>query len=201
MKYLKLMGLAAIAAAALMAFAGSASATTLTGAGGTVLNKGTSIVSAAEGRTTLHPPIGDIFCENSKVSGKTTNNSGEKDAEGRTLPVTGSIEALTFEECNAEVVVLNKGTLSISEGTGSNGTLRGTGNEVTVTFSGFHCIFKTNNTKLGTVTGSNTTGATATLDIEATIPRTGGRSGAFCGSTAQWTGSYLVSNPDTLNID
>ncbi len=195
MKYLKLMGLAAIAAAALMAFAGTASATLLTGAGGATLGSGTKIVSENEGTVTLDPPFGAIECNESKVDGSTTN------AGGTGVAVTGSISTLTFNKCNATVTVLNKGTLSIT-GTGSNnGTLSSTGAEVTVEFIGTHCIFKTNGTSLGTVTGSGTTGATATLDISATIPRTGGRSGAFCGSTAAWTGAYVVTEPDTLNID
>jgi hypothetical protein len=94
--------------------------------------------------------------------------------------------------------VLVNGTLSI-EGIGSNnGILNGTGNEVTVELevkpNRFHCIFKANATNLGTVTGSSTTKATATLDISASIPRTGGSSGAFCGTTAQWTGAYVITN-------
>ena len=196
MKYVKMLGLAALAAA-LMAFvvAGTASATTLTGAGGTTLGTGTSIAAENEGTVTLHPPIGDIECKKSSVSGKTSN------AGGAGVEVEGAIEALSFTECNATVTVLAKGSLKI-KGTGSNnGSLTSSGTEVTVEFAGFHCIFKTSNTGLGTVTGSATTGGNATLDISATIPRTGGRSGAFCGSTAQWTGAYKVTSPSTLNMD
>jgi hypothetical protein len=198
MKYLKIMGLAAIAAAALMAFAGSASATVLTGAGGTTLGTGTKIVAVNEGTVTLDPPFGKIECNESEVAGKTTNAGKLGEA---TELVKGSIETLTFASCNATVTVIKKGELSI-EGTGSNnGLLRGTGQEVTVELLGTHCIFSTNGTALGTLTGSSTTTSTATLDISATIPRTGGRSGAFCGSSAAWTGSYKVTEPDTLNID
>jgi hypothetical protein len=198
MKYVKMLGLAALAAA-LMAFvvAGTASATELTNGSGMVTT-GSTIASAAEGTTTLHPPIGDIECSGSEVEG-TTSNTG-----GSTETVSGNISKLTFTGCNAEVVVIEKGSLEIHTKTASadnNGTLTSTGAKVTVTFVGFHCIFTTNSTDIGTVTGSATTGGNATLDIEATIPRTGGRSGAFCGSTAQWTGSYSVSNPSPLNID
>jgi hypothetical protein len=197
MKYLKLMGLAAVAAAALMAFAGTASATLLTGTGcaGTGCVTGTTIAAENEGTVTLDPPFGAIECKESKVSGKTTN------AGGTGVAVNGNIETLTFASCNATVTVLTKGTLSITGTGSSNGTLTSSGAEVTVEFIGTHCIFKTSSTSLGTVTGSETTKATATLDISATIPRTGGRSGAFCGTTAAWTGAYKVTNPDTLNID
>ena len=74
--------------------------------------------------------------------GETTNNSGEKDKEGRTLPVNGNIEALSFTECNVTVTVLAKGTLSVTGAGGNNGSLSSSGTEVTVEFAGFHCIFK-----------------------------------------------------------
>jgi hypothetical protein len=155
---------------------------------------GTSIAAEAEGTTILHPPIGDIECKKSSVSGKTTNTGGA------TETVKGNIESLSFAECNATVTVLAKGSLEVHTRTASadgNGTPTSTGTEVTVEFVGFHCIFKTSSTDLGTLTGSENTGGThATLDIAATIPRTGGRSGAFCGSTAQWTGSYLFTSPE-----
>ena len=199
MQYLKFTGLAAIAAAALMAFAGSASATTLTGAGGATLGTGTAIAAENERTLTLDAAIGTITCTESHMAAKTTNGGGAG------VNVTANVESLSFSGCNATVTVLVNGTLSI-EGIGSNnGILNGTGNEVTVELevkpNRFHCIFKTNATNLGTVTGSSTTKSTATLDISATIPRTGGSSGAFCGTTAQWTGSYAITSPDTLNID
>lgn len=182
MKYLKMFGLAALAAA-LMAFAavGTASAATLDDANGT-LGNGATITAESEGTTILHPAIGDIECEQSHVGGKITEAH----------VVTGEITALSWSKCNATVTVLKKGHLTVD----GKGVLTGTGQEVTVEYLGFHCIFSTNGTKLGTVTS----GSPAKLDIEATIPRTGGESGAFCGSTAQWTGSYKVTSPSTLTV-
>jgi len=212
MKYLKMLGLAAISAAALTALfgAGSASATTLTGTGctGTPSNHcavGTTITSQAEGMTILHPPFGEIKCEESTVSGKTTTTGGE------TETVKGNIESLTFTKCNATVTPITNGgtygTLEIhteKEAANNNGTLTSSGSEVTVEYFGTHCIFKTGGTTptdIGVVTGAATTKTEhATFDISATIPRTGGRSGAFCGSTAQWTGSYTVTSPKNLNV-
>jgi hypothetical protein len=198
MNKLKSFALAAAVVAAFMAFAvASASATELYTKAGK-LTVGSTIASEAEGTTTLHPPFGDIECKKSTVSGKVSN------AGGATETVSGNIEALTFTECNATVTVVQKGSLEIhtreTSATG-NGTLTSTGSEVTVEFIGTHCIFKTNGTDIGTLTGSTATGGNATLDIEATIPRTGGRSGVFCGSTAQWTGSYKVTNPSDLGVD
>jgi hypothetical protein len=102
------------------------------------------------------------------------------------------------------VTVLQKGILEVHTRNASadnNGLFTSSGTEVTVEFFGTHCIFKTQNTTVGTLTGSSTTGRTATLDIQATIPRTGGRSGAFCGATAALTGSVTVTKPDWLDID
>ena len=187
MKNLRLFALAAVAAAACVAFvAASASATELTNGSGEMIAAGSALNAQAEGTTILHPPIGDIECKKSSVAGKTSNTGSA------TETVSGSIESLTFTECNATVTVLAKGSLEVHtrEATeNGNGTLTSSGTEVTVEFAGFHCIFKTSSTDIGTVTAN---GGNATFDIAATIPRTGGRSGAFCGSAAQWTGSYSV---------
>ena len=199
MKYVKMLGLLGVAAATLMAFAGPASATTVTGVNNVPLVVGDTIHAEAEGHVTLHPPIGDITCAKSTVHG-TIGNAGSS-----TTTVSGAISTLTFGECNAEVVVLNSGSLEIhtrSAITDESGTLTSKGARVTVTFNGFHCIFETaaTGTDIGTLTGAANTKSTPTLDIEATIPRVGGTSGFFCGSTAQWTGSYGVNTPDVLNI-
>ena len=217
MRYLKALGLAAIAAAALMAWvgAGTASATTVD-CEGTACALNAVIHAEAEGTVTLHPPIGDIECKKSTVEGKLENLGSSTTTAG------GKIGTLNFSECNATVNVLKTGSLEIhteyetkidnpgtkeevktviqKENSTNNGTLTSSGAEVTVVFAGFHCIFSTSSTDIGTLTGSANTGGNATLDIIATIPRTGGNSGAFCGSTAQWTGSYKVDNPTSLNV-
>jgi hypothetical protein len=209
MKYVKMLGLAAIAAAALMAFigAGTASAATLTNGSGVHYPIGTVIHAENEGHVTLHPPFGSITCKTSTVEGTTTTTGG-KNAKGETETVKGHITSLSFgdhgKSCNdggSTVTVLQKGTLEIHSLGNGNGTLTSSGTEVTVVYLGFHCIFKTTNTDIGTVTGSSVTKSNATFDISATIPRTGGTSGAFCGATAQWTGSYRITKPNPLNID
>lgn len=178
----------AMALAALVGAAGTASATIVESEAGNPLPSGTSFTGESEGTTILHPPIGSIECENSHVAGKSTN------AGGSGVNVNGNIEALSFSSCNATVTVLKNGTLSVAHASGSNGFVFSTGTEITVVFAGFHCIFKTNNTSIGTFTG----GTPGTLDIEASIPRTGGSSGIFCGTTAALTGSYVGTG--TLNV-
>ena len=197
MKSLKLLiGSAFMAVALALVVASPASATLLTSPAGTTLGTGTEIKSENEGTVTLDPPFGAIECKKSTVAGKTTNGGG-----GEGVNVNGNIESLSWTECNATVTVLAKGTLSVNATGSENAALSSSGTEVTVEFIGTHCIFKTSSTEIGTVTGSTITGSNATFDIEATIPRTGGRSGAFCGSTAQWTGSYKISSPNPLYAD
>ncbi len=211
MKSLKMLGLAAIAAGALMAFAGAgtASATelTCTNPPGTkvMCEPGTMIHAESEGHAVLDPPIGKIECV-STVTADTLNTGGA----GET--VEAKITSLTFTGCTngATVTVLERagahptGTLTIhtTEEPINNldGTLTSTGTEVTVESAGFHCIFSTNNTDIGDLTGSSKTKATPTLDISASISRTGGRSGAFCGTTASWTGSYKITEPDWMDV-
>jgi hypothetical protein len=199
MSKLKTFVLAAAAFAALGVFAAPASATELgTESESGILASGSTISAEAESTTILHPVSGNIECKKSSVSGKTTNTGGS------TETVSASVESLSFSECNATVSILNKGTLEFhtrTESADGNGTLTSNGTEVTVEFAGLHCIFKTSNTDIGTVTGSRATEGNATLDIAATIPRTGGKSGAFCGSSAQWTGSYKVTKPSLLTVD
>jgi len=200
MKYLKMLGLAAVGACALMAFvgAGSASATILTCDGGTCA-VGTVIHAENEnGHVTLHPIIGDIQCA-STVEGKITN------AGSSTTTVEGSVSSLLFVGCTngATAHTIKGGSLILHTGTNQNteGTVTSVGAEVTIEAFGFHCIFGTGTgVDIGLFTGSEKTGTNATFDIAATIPRIGGRSGAFCGSSAQWTGNYKITKPNPLNI-
>lgn len=205
MKYVKVLGLAAVIAAALMAFAGSASATILTGTGcsaetgcaaGTVIK---AELKAGTKATLTSSFIGEVICEKSTVEGKTSNAGGASET------VNGGIEALSFTSCNGTVTVLKNGTLEIhTENTTSNGngTLTSNGAEVTVEIVGLHCIYSTSNTDVGKVTGSVNTGGTATMTAaSAAIKRTAGRSGAFCGESATWNASYVVNTPDSLSID
>jgi hypothetical protein len=197
MKYVKMLGLAAVAAAALMAFVGasSASATVLTSPKGTVVKTGTTITAKAEGTTTLTTSFLNITCNASEVSGPTTNESG--------TTVNGEVKTLTFTSCNCPVTVIKKGTLAIALTTAPNGSLQSTGAEVTVNcstiFGTIHCIYVTNKTNLGTLTGSSTTGATATMDISsADIPRLS--TSGLCDETANWDAKYEVTSPDFLDV-
>ena len=143
----------------------------------------------------VHMPIGAIECTGETYHYTIANPGSSVDTPS--LPLL----ALNTSNCNATVTTLAKGTWQIhTSGSANNGTITSTGTETTIEFVGFHCIFKTSNTDLGTLTGSATTKSKATVDLSGTLPRTGGRSGAFCGSTAAITGSLSVTSPTSLNV-
>jgi hypothetical protein len=200
MKYVKMLGLAAIAAAALMAFvgAGSASAAELTCPPGTTCPVGTTFhaVSGTEAvpkKAVLDAPFGNIEC-NSTVHGHVTSSNP-------TIAI--EITSLIFNNCGSDTVTtLATGTLGITNIAGTkDGTVTSTGAKVTVEHIGTHCIFETSSTDIGRLTGTTSTGGTPVFDISATIPRVGGRSGAFCGSSAPWTGSYSIDAPMSGDVD
>jgi hypothetical protein len=185
MKYAKLLGLLAVASAALMAFAGAASAL-VTSPSGTAYN---GEIHATSTNTALTGSV-KISCSHSTVSGSVSKGS-----------TTGNIKTLTFTGCgNDTVSVKSGGSLSIT----SAGTLFSTGAEVTVlthqTVLGFpvttHCIYKTNNTHVGTLKE----GSSPSLNIgSAPIPEVA--TDGACGNDAVWTGSYSVLTPSFLEVD
>jgi hypothetical protein len=190
MKYVKMLGLLAVAAAALMAFAGTASATVLTSPAGTTYTG--TIKAESVGATSLHGPFTTVSCTNSTVEGTVSQH-------GAGVTVKGSIgkEKLTFTGCNYPVKVLKEGSLEIHATSGGNGTVTSSGAEVTIETSIANCIFTTNSTDIGTFEGNG--GGHARLSINsAGIPRTG--HSFFCGSSGQWTGSYTVTTPGTLTV-
>ena len=186
MKYAKMLGLLAVAVTALMAFAGVASATTLTSPAGTTY---TSTIKATSTESSLDGAFVTVTCAHSAVEGKVESHGAASTAGGK-------ISSLTFSSCNYPTTVKKAGSLEIHGLGGGNGTLTSTGAEIEIATSVGTCIFTTSATDVGTLTG----GTTAKLDIaSAKIPRTGGN--FLCGSTGTWTGSYTVNTPDTLLVD
>ena len=62
------------------------------------------------------------------------------------------------------------------------------------------CVFKTNNTDIGTLVGTDGSGSTAKLEIGAKqIPQMG--ENPFCPESATWSGSYTITTPDVLYVD
>lgn len=203
MKSLKMLGLAAVAAAALMAFVGSgtASATILckveaTGGscpeGQAYPEKTTVEAHLVTGTVAkLETSFKTIECKKSATKGETGTEEANE--------LTGPEGTLTFEECNCEVKVLKAGTVSTEwiEGT-NNGTQRSTGSESTTTcstiFGSVHCIYVTEKTDLGTLTG----GSPAKVDANATIPRL--TTNGLCAEKSQWKAEYEVTAPKPLYV-
>jgi hypothetical protein len=195
MKYVKMLGLLAVAAAALMAFAGTASATIVTAPAGTAYT-GKIHASTENGHAILHNAFTTVECSGT-VEGTVETHSLAGTAHGK-------ISVLTFPVCTGTntVTVAANGLLEIHAGANGHGTLTSSGTQVVITNHEFGgtCIYTTNNTQIGTLTPAPTNTGHATLDITASIPRTGGSLGVFCGSTGTWTGNYKVNTPTGLRI-
>ncbi len=183
MKYLKILGVAAVAAMALMAFAGSASATTLA-TKGVVVNSSEAIeASIKSGGSAILKDTNALTvdtCTGSVVKGSTSSPfTGAS--------VGGAISSLTFTGCSHKTTVIKPGSLSITWTSGTNGSVKSTGAEVTVesTIFGASCIAKTGEgTTIGTFTGVKE--GNATMDINGVINM------GICGD-ANWTGTYTVT--------
>jgi hypothetical protein len=156
---------------------------------------GTEInMSLASGtKTKLKTEVQTVECSKSTLSATSENGGSE------TETVKAPVGALTFEECNCEVKTLKAGTLEVHSISGTtNGTVTETGAEVTVScntiFGNVHCLYATENTDLGTLTG----GTPASLDLNASIPRL--TTSFLCAAKGTWEGTYAVTNPDHLYV-
>jgi hypothetical protein len=219
MKYLKMLGLAAVAAAALMAFVGSstASATVLCEVPGTGTTTGTTCPKKVVEEHGEKKEVSQTYPKGTVVKAqlvagtvakletsfktiecKKSTTEGETSAEEATQ-LTGPEGKLTFSECNCEVVVLHAGTVSTEWLAGThNGTQRSSGSETTTTcstlFGNVHCIYTTSNTDLGTLTGGNP----AKLDASAEVGRL--TTSAACAEKSLWKAEYEVTSPKPLYV-
>jgi hypothetical protein len=196
---MKILGLLAATAAAMMAFAANASATTVTSNGASYTG---SFHASSEGHVDFHVAPSKILCP-STFTGTIETHSAAGTAHG-------PVSSLSFFNCTGgwTVTVEKAGRLEFHTdpndptGTSGNSTLTSSGATITA-FNhplGISCRYKTENTHIGTLRGSNTTGGHATLDIVASVPFHAGS--PFCGpGAAVWTGSYTFDAPSNLNID
>jgi hypothetical protein len=190
MKFTKILGLVAMAALALMAFASTASATTLEVGG--VKQAGEIEIKAETASATLSDTSGSFAntCKSTVAGKDSTAQTG--------ATVSGPISTLTFTGCTHEKVeVLKKGTLSVSWISGTTkGTVSSTGAEVkvpvTILGSVLTATCTTSSTDIGTLEGVKS--GKATLKIEAVLE---------CGSvlpSARWSGTYTVTSPEGLGV-
>jgi hypothetical protein len=194
MKFYKIPGLIALAATALMASAGAASATTVTTSAGET----PSIINASsEGHVVLHNQFGTIEC--SMVAQTRVENHGSGiPASGKLAPFFSCTNGWSVK--NAAATPL--GTLSVTALGGGSGTLTSSGSTVeAISPFGNICRYLTNNTHVGTATveAEPEEEALTTVHIEAEIPFHGGS--PLCGEEpAPLTGSLKVTLPEILGI-
>jgi hypothetical protein len=199
MKYLKMIGLAGLAALAVTAFVGvgTASATTLEIAGATQ-NKAVTLVGSLKAGTSanLKTTSGSFqnTCTGSNVHGTTEIFTGHV--------VTGKLtekeNGLKFTGCANSVTVHNAGALEVTHIAGTtNGTVFSENAEVTV-FSaefGTYLNCKTGaTTHIGTLTGVASAAAHATLNVNAVL-----NCGFFVPS-AKWEATYTITTPTGLGV-
>jgi hypothetical protein len=193
MKHLKILGLLAVAAAAMMAFAASASADYLSTTTGGAEASPTIHAVNENGHVSLHNPEANIECASTTSGAPNTQGAGES--------ISGPISSLSFTGCtNGWTVTVNAaGSLTtVANNKNHGGTLSSSGSTVTATLNLFFfhitCRYATNNTSIGTITGGNP----ATLHIEGKIPFHSGS--AACGEEpSQWTGDYVTTSAVFVN--
>jgi hypothetical protein len=192
MKHLKMLGLFAMAAVALMAFAGSASAQTLTAPTGTEY---TGTLSASlEGSALLKAGFAEITCTEGVVGGTVTANTN--------IHASGSIDTVHFSSCKEGQTVdtlVQTGTLTINRSTRE---VSGTGVAITTAVGGVSCVYTLGETSnlLGTAKNTSVGGVDkVTLAINAKLPKKEG--GFLCASPATWTANYIVTTPASSFLD
>lgn len=192
MNYAKIIGLLAIAASALMAFNGTASAT-MTEAPGDPVDIGDATHASSEGAISFTGTI-TITCQKSTVSGEVTKNEANSDEIALT--------SLTYEECGNHTVTVKKaGTHTTHRWLCGCTRTTSHGTEVTMLLHSFllgtvHCIYATNGTDMGEVTA----GSPAKIDTSSvSIPRTA--TDGACGEHTTLEGTYKITTPSELLFD
>jgi hypothetical protein len=193
MKYLKMLGLAAVAVMALMAIgAGSASATTLELEGNVVQSGAVTIEASATAGLVWTKTDGSEAntCSVSSVKWTTSSSSGPK--------VTGSLSVLSFETCKREKVTVDaKGGLYVEhEPSTTSGEVYSEGTEVTLpTPFGFSATCSTGSaTRIATLDAASSASSHATMTVSAIL-----NCGVFLPSV-NLKGTYKVSSSTGLGV-
>jgi hypothetical protein len=201
MRYLRKIGLAALAAMALTAVLGpgSASATEIyrftdanvTQGVGTTLNGSLKSGSSLTLKTTSGST--DNTCTGSELATTIESPGGEASHP------SGKVSTLAFSGCTYSTTVHAKGSLEVKHIAGTtNGTVTSSGMEVTsysALFGSYINCKTSTGIDIGTLTGVNNEGGHATLDINAVI-----NCGFFVPS-AMLTGTYTITTPTGLNVE
>lgn len=205
MKYVKMLGLAAVAAMALMAFvgAGSASASVLcktapNAAGecptGWDYPAGTTVHITQKAGTTAALESGSTVldtCTTSTFHGFTANTgSATETVHGENTLTWGTAAT----PCSKTTDTIAGGEVEIHAADDKgNGTVTAKNSEVTINTIFGTCVYGSGpSIDLGILTGGNT----PTISIDATVPKISGN--FACPSTSTWTAEYVVTQPQPL---
>jgi hypothetical protein len=196
MKYVKILGLAAVAAAALMTFVGAsmASATVLCSTTTTPCNakvaSGTRIGYVSEGSLLIRETGGETLdtCKKSKITGENTSST------------TGTTTTLDWEECTFITTTVLLGKLEVTgplTGT-SNGTIVSDAEDkVTMSIPFFgSCVY---GHPAGVSLGTLTEGKPATFDANSVTTKRSGSS-ITCPQTSLFSGTYTMNEPENTTI-
>ena len=205
MKYLKILGLAAVAAMALMAFAGAGTASaagvlcstattpcTSKWAVGTTLEFSLKTGTSAKLTTTDTATL--ATCTSSTLTGTLTENPN-----ATTKNATGSVAkaGLTWGGCLVTTTTLEGGTLEVEAGSAGAGTVRAKGFQITINTGAFgSCTYTAGTgTHLGTL--SEGSAGTATLSINAVVSKL---AGVLCPPSARWIAEYTLTKPTNTTL-
>jgi hypothetical protein len=200
MKYLKILGLAAVAAMVLMTFAGTASATVLckesitTGcaAAGKAHPVGAVITRSLEGSsilssngTTLNTCTGGQFTSQIASAGSTTTTVG------------GPNTTIDYENCASTSHTERAGSFEIHHIAGTdNGTMKESGAVIGSTVFGTNCLYESGTNKdLGELKG----GTSPTISINVTLNEAEPKK-FICPDTRTWTATLRITAPTPLYI-
>jgi len=186
MKYVKILGLLAVAAGAIMAFAGNASATSVTSTtGGATTTPTIHIVNDNGTHIVIDNSIKPIECQSTLEL--------KFESHGTGVTAKGNVTTATFFDCTNDwhVTTMKPGNLELHWTSSHSGTVTSSGWNLTATRSGITCNYETNNTDFGSFTGGNP----ATIHVESFISLAAGSS-FLCGSgSAKWVGAYSTTAP------
>lgn len=206
MKYLKMIGLAAIAAAALMAItgAGTASATVLCHTTSTPCAE--KWAKGTEPRFIVKPGTAGIWrdtsggiaakCPEGELRGTITNAGSSSETVKASVPASG----LTWKNVEGciQTVTLESGTLEIHAIEGSdNGTVTVSGIKITISILGASCIYGFGeNEHFGTLTANGS--GSAVLDISTYFLKKEG--GVLCPADLTWDEEFIQEKPSGTGL-
>lgn len=203
MKYLKMLAMTMMAAAAVTAFlgVGAASATVLCSATATpclnhIYEVPTQFDASLEESAVLESTTGEVLntCTEGTIKGA-IGFAGEANDTTRI-----GLDEWSWKKCTQAITTLEVGELEIHAIAGTdNGTVTARFEKWTTTLFGVSCSYGTG-TEIATDMGLLTGGFEATIDINAVLNKLAGSS-FLCPSTTRLTAKYKVTEPKPLFVE